>query len=158
VTEDPARPPTEAFRARVVDHREDRDLAFLKIVSDLYGGRLPEDYVFPWLPLGTDTALQTTEEIGLIGFPRVGGTGSRVSVTYTRGIVSGFEAHPYGRVIKTDADANQGNSGGAAVDRTGALVGIPSHVVGLEWGHVGFVQPVSALPEEWLRRIEAAVE
>ncbi|MFW5728350.1 MAG: trypsin-like peptidase domain-containing protein [Spirochaetota bacterium] len=157
VTEDPARPPTEAFRARVIDYREDRDLALLKIVSDLYGGQLPGDYTFPWLPLGNDGELRPTEEIGLIGFPRVGGTGSRASVTYTKGIVSGFEAHPYGRVIKTDADANQGNSGGAAVDRTGALIGIPSHVVGLEWGHVGFVQPVSAIPQEWVRQVEAAI-
>jgi S1-C subfamily serine protease len=153
VTEDPARPPTEAFRARVVDYREDRDLALLQIVGDLYGHRLPEDYRFPWLPVGNDRTLNIGDILGLIGFPQVGGTGSRVSVTYSRGAVGGFEARPYGRVIKTDADANQGNSGGAAVNAAGQLVGIPSHVVGLEWGHVGYIQPVSAVPDAWMERL-----
>jgi S1-C subfamily serine protease len=156
VTEDSARPPTEAFRARVIDHREDRDLALLQIVGDLYGHRIPEDYRFPFLAMGNDQALKIGDGVGLIGFPRVGGTGSRVSVTYSTGAVGGFEARPYGRVIKTDADANQGNSGGAAVDAEGELVGIPSHVVGLEWGHVGYIQPVSAVPDEWLAQISRA--
>ena len=156
VTEDSARPPTEAFRARVIDHREDRDLALLQIVGDLYGHRLPEDYRFPSLAMGDDRALEIGDALGLIGFPRVGGTGSRASVTYSSGAVGGFEARPYGRVIKTDADANQGNSGGAAVNAAGELVGIPSHVVGLEWGHVGYVQPVSAVPDEWLAQISRA--
>ncbi len=153
VTEDPGSPPTEAFRARVIDFREERDLALLRVVGDLYGGALPRDYRFPYLPLGNDGNLAVADPLALVGFPQVGGTGSRVSVTYTRGIVSGFERRSYGRVIKTDADANLGNSGGAALNTAGALVGIPSHVVGLEWGHLGYVQPVSALPEEWLRLV-----
>jgi S1-C subfamily serine protease len=156
VTEEPDTPPIEAFRARVIDYLPEQDLALLQVIAGLYGGPLPGDYRFPWLRLGDDGSLSPADSLALVGYPQVGGTGSRVSITYTRGIVSGFERRSYGRVIKTDADANLGNSGGAALNGDGKLVGIPSHVVGLDWGHVGYIQPVSALPAGWMEIIGAA--
>ncbi len=45
-------------------------------------------------------------------------------MTLTRGSVAGFL--PNKNWIKTDAEINQGNSGGAALDRQDELIGIPT--------------------------------
>lgn len=54
--------------------------------------------------------------------------------------------YPLVDVIQTDAAINPGNSGGALVDRTGALVGIPSAIYSSSGANdgVGFAIPVNA--------------
>lgn len=72
------------------------------------------------------------------GYPGVGGD----TLTVTRGTVSGFLdiEDGLGRVwLKTDAEINPGNSGGGALDKNGALIGIPTFIVLDKGGALGYV-------------------
>ena len=143
-------PPLELFRAEVVRTDEKRDLALLKIVSGLYGQPLPPKYRFPAFPLGDVKSLAIGDPLGFFGYPTIGGTGSRVTMTYTRGVVSGFEKTGASFYIKTDGEINEGNSGGAAVNQRWELIGLPTQIVGIAGGQIGYITPVTAIPEDWL--------
>ncbi len=146
---DPRRPPVELFRGSVAYVDEDRDLALVRIGSGFYGQPLPAGYVFPTVPMGDPDGLAIGDPIWLVGYPSTGGQGSRVTITCTRGVVSGYETADFGPVIKTDAEITSGNSGGAALDERGRLVGVPTSLVELGSGQVAYVHPLSALPQEW---------
>lgn len=153
VSIDHSRPPRELYLAEVVDYDADRDLALLQITGGLYGQPLPADYRFPVIRLADGGLPPIGEELRFVGYPGIGGTGSRVSVTLTRGIVSGYQATGFGTIIKTDGEINEGNSGGAALNRDLRLVGLPTQIVGRDAGQLGFVHPVSLIPRPWLDRI-----
>lgn len=150
---DPTRPAVECFLARAVEIDEARDLALVQVVSGLYGQPLPPGYELPALELGDARTLAIGEPLWLLGYPATGGTGSRVTISATRGIVSGFENADFGRLVKTDAEITRGNSGGAAIDERGLLVGVPSSTVENGSGQIGYVHPIDALPDAWLRRV-----
>jgi S1-C subfamily serine protease len=150
---DPARPAVESFLARVVEIDEARDLALIQVTSGLYGQPLPDGYELPALGFGDARSLGIGEPLWLVGYPATGGTGSRVTISATRGIVSGFENADFGRLVKTDAEITRGNSGGAAIDERGLLVGVPSSTVENGSGQIGYVHPIDALPDAWLRRV-----
>ncbi|MBM3987328.1 MAG: trypsin-like peptidase domain-containing protein [Planctomycetes bacterium] len=150
---DPAQPAVESFLARVVEIDEGRDLALVQVTSGLYGQPLPAGYELSALALGDARALAIGEPLWLVGYPATGGTGSRVTISATRGIVSGYENADFGRLLKTDAEITRGNSGGAAIDARGLLVGVPSSTVENGSGQIGYVHPIDALPEPWLRRL-----
>ena len=153
VTVDPAVPPREAFRARVLEYDSERDLALLEIVSGLYGQPIPEDYLFPFMEV-TDTALPSIgDTVGCIGFPGIGGTGSRASVSYTRGVVSGYERNGIGTLVKTDGLINSGSSGGAAIDDSGRLIGLTTTVIEENAGQLGYIHPLALVPSGWKRII-----
>ncbi|MFP4432770.1 MAG: trypsin-like peptidase domain-containing protein, partial [Spirochaetaceae bacterium] len=120
---DHRKPSQELFRAELVDAAPERDLAFLRVSAGLHGQSLPPGYRFPSVPIGDHESLRVGESLGFVGFPLVGGTGSRVTITYTRGVVSGFEETSVGTIIKSDAEINEGNSGGAALNDEFELVG-----------------------------------
>jgi hypothetical protein len=149
---DPTLPAEEAFRARVVEFDAVRDLALVKIESGLYGQPLPQGYALPTLPVGATDSLSIGDPLWLVGYPATGGTGSRVSISATRGIVSGFERADFGVLLKTDAEITLGNSGGAALDAQGRLVGVPTSTVENGSGQIGYVHPLDAVPVEWWRR------
>jgi S1-C subfamily serine protease len=149
---DHRRPPVEIFRARVIESDAERDLALLRITADRYGGDLDSPLDLPYVQLRTDE-VSIGEPLQLIGYPGVGGTGSRASITYTTGVVAGYQRTSYGYEIKTDGDINSGNSGGAALDSRFRLVGVPTSVVGQESGQIAYVVPVSAIPADWLRHL-----
>ncbi|NJK61672.1 MAG: trypsin-like peptidase domain-containing protein [Synechococcaceae cyanobacterium SM2_3_1] len=155
LTMDPRKPPLELFRAQVVAADESLDLALVEITSGLYRQPLPENYPLPYLQLGDAEALTIGSPITILGFPAAGGTGSRTSVTLTRGVISGFDTADIGSVIKTDADISSGNSGGAALDGSFRLVGVPTFVVPEYDGNaqIGYIHPISLLPAEWTQMI-----
>ncbi len=144
-------PPDELFRAVLVDYREKSDLALLKIDSGLYGQPLPPGEVFPYFSLGLSSKLTIGQPLSIVGYPGVGGTGSRASVSLTTGIVSGFEDTSVTSFVKTDAEINSGNSGGAVIDVYYDLVGFPTVTIGEDSGQIGYITPVSAVPAEWFR-------
>jgi len=125
----------------------------VQVTSGLYGQPLPAGYELPALALGEARSLAIGEPLWLVGYPATGGTGSRVTISATRGIVSGYENADFGRLVKTDAEITRGNSGGAAIDERGLLVGVPSSTVENGSGQIGYVHPIDALPEAWLRRL-----
>ncbi|MFW6207062.1 MAG: trypsin-like peptidase domain-containing protein [Spirochaetota bacterium] len=146
-------PPRELFKAEVVDFDAETDLALLQIESGLYGQSLPNDYSFPFFVFGDIQQVHIGQPLSFIGYPSGGGSGSRVSVSLTRGIVSGFERGAEDFLIKTDAVITPGNSGGAAINAYYELIGLPTFTVGEKNSPMGFIRPVSEIPSAWMQRI-----
>ena len=120
--------------ARVVGRDPDTDLAVLKI--DLKG--------LPVAAFGRSDQLKVGDVVLAIGNP-IG-----LSQTVTHGIVSATSRQQLGIApledfIQTDAPINFGNSGGALVDSSGALVGINTAIVAKNIGveGIGFAIPVN---------------
>jgi len=107
---------TEA--AEVVVSDPDLDLAVIRISTD---GNLPA------LPIGDDTTVHSGDELLVLGFPAVAGSGG---VTVTRGVVGSFVSDKTMGTdrawINTDAKIDPGNSGGLAANRDGAIIGVPT--------------------------------
>ena len=120
--------------AKIVGRDPDTDLAVLKI--DL----MP----LPVAVFGRSDQLKVGDVVLAIGNP-VG-----LSQTVTHGIVSATSRQQLGIApledfIQTDAPINFGNSGGALVDASGALVGINTAIVAKNIGveGIGFAIPVN---------------
>jgi S1-C subfamily serine protease len=114
---------TSRFRLRPLIVSRDLDLALLKVESDGEGQPLAGSMVFPTIAIGDSNSLRLLDDITIIGFPEKGGT----TVTVNSGMVEGKDV--LANWIKTDARMIRGNSGGAAVNSEGKLVGIPTKVV-----------------------------
>jgi serine protease DegS len=120
--------------AHIVGSDPDTDLAVLKIgLSSL-----------PVAPLGRSDQLRVGDVVLAIGNPL------GLSHTVTHGIVSATSRAQLGIVpvedfIQTDAPINRGNSGGALVDSSGALVGINTAMLSKSLGveGIGFAIPVN---------------
>jgi serine peptidase DegS len=120
--------------ARIVGRDPDTDLAVLKI--DLAP--------LPVAAFGRSDQLKVGDVVLAIGDP-IG-----LSQTVTHGIVSAVSRQQLGIApledfIQTDAPINFGNSGGALVDSSGALVGINTAIVAKNLGveGIGFAIPVN---------------
>jgi hypothetical protein len=152
---DPRLPPAELFRGSVVVSDRDLDLALVKIETGLYGQELAPGYRFPYLELGDPDRLRVGDPLTLLGFPGSGTLGSLASISLTRGVVSGFDSTKAGVVLKTDAEIGSGNSGGAALDASLRLIGVPMGTVEDKevTSQLGYVLPVTLIPREWRRRI-----
>jgi Do/DeqQ family serine protease len=134
------------FDARLILSDPRTDLAVLQIVG--------ADAVMPTLPFADTSAVKVGDMVLAIGNP------FGLTQTVTSGIVSALARTEVGVsdfsfFIQTDAAINRGNSGGALVDMTGALVGVNTAIYSETGGSngVGF-----AIPAEMVRRVvEAAV-
>ncbi len=152
---DSRRPAEESFRGSVVRFDAELDLALIQIDRGFYGAPLAAEYRFPTVELGADTLLDIGDPLWIVGYPSLGGTGSRVSIHCAHGVLSGFDQEEAGVLFKTDAAVIPGNSGGAALDDRGRLVGVPSANLSDGSGLVGLVVPVSMLPAEWTALIKS---
>ncbi len=149
LTLDPALPPVELFRAVVREVDKQRDMALVKITSGFYQQPIPKEVVLPTVAMDATEHPAIGDVLFLVGYPSTGGRGSRVTISATRGIVSGYDTAAFGTVLKTDAEITNGNSGGAALDAQGRLVGIPTSTVENGSGQIGYVHPISAMPAKW---------
>jgi S1-C subfamily serine protease len=111
------------YRLKVVLTNRQLDLALLKITSDRTGRAIPDSMKFPTVEFGDSRYLKLMDDLIIIGYPGKAGS----DVTVNKGMVEGLDT--VNEWIKTDARLMRGNSGGAAVNREGRLVGIPSKVV-----------------------------
>ncbi|HKF56032.1 MAG TPA: trypsin-like peptidase domain-containing protein [Blastocatellia bacterium] len=114
------------------------DLALLRVVPG--DDRSPVPSNFPAIDVTGAASVQVLDELTIIGYPEMGGA----TVTVNAGIVEGTDSD--GGWIKTDGRLIHGNSGGAAVNDEGKLIGIPTKVVldedkGHPYGAVGFLRP-----------------
>lgn len=135
-----AHPPEVRFQAQVVQQDVALDLAVLRVAALADGGPLPAALGLTAAPIGDSSAVQIGDALTLLGYPGLGGA----TITLTRGTVAGFLEG----WIKTDAETNHGNSGGAALNAAGELIGVPS--AGREEsgpdrlpGKIGLVRPVA---------------
>ncbi len=139
------------YRLKPILTSKDYDLALLRIESDSEGNLVPGSMVFPTIELGDSKSVELLDDLTIIGFPEKGG----LTVTVNPGVVEGKDI--LGNWIKTDARVIHGNSGGAAVNNQGKLVGIPTKVYAdarpidkngdgfpdevQQYGAVGFLRP-----------------
>jgi hypothetical protein len=156
VTVDPRHPPVEMFRGEVVEYDEKEDLALIQVTRGYYGQPVPKEYRFPFVEMGDPDELEIGDPLFVVGFPAVGDLRNRPAVTLTTGIVSGFSgAHN----IKSDAHISGGNSGGGAFDQNWRLIGCPTYTVSGfdgDYGQLGYVASLRAMPPEWRKRWEGA--
>lgn len=141
---DQSAPPQISFQAEVVVWDDELDLALLNIVADSQGQRLsnPPDLIA--LPRGDSSLLKIGDEIIVLGFPGIGGN----TLTLSRGSVAGFHEDEIGHTqgwIKTDAEISPGNSGGAALNADGELIGVPTWVSTeqITQGRLGVLRPIN---------------
>ena len=143
--------PSNLYRLRPAVINREKDLALLRIEADSEGNPLPDSLVFPTIEIGDSRAIGLLDDLIIIGFPEKGGS----SITLSQGTVQGQDVLE--NWIKTDARVIHGNSGGAAVDSEGKLIGIPTKVVAdsqpidsdgdgfpdavRQYGAVGFLRP-----------------
>ncbi len=111
------------FRLRVELINKDYDLALLRVETDGSGKPVKDATSFQHVELGDSKAVQLLDDLIIIGFPEKGG----LTITVNQGTVEGKDV--LGNWIKTDARVIHGNSGGAAVNIEGRLIGIPTKVV-----------------------------
>jgi hypothetical protein len=113
------------------------------------------DLKFASLEFGAEGKLELLDDLVVIGFPEKGGSSPTLSV----GVVEGIDLK--GGWIKTDARLLHGNSGGAAVNREGKLIGIATKVVADETdtnvrlGMIGYLRSASLVRQMLLKAQEA---
>ncbi len=120
ITTDPAAPAQVSYLAKLVKEDSQLDLALLKMIEDKNGQALPQHPNFTAMAIGNSDQLLFGDEMTILGYPGLGGN----TLTLARGTVAGFL--PNKNWIKTDAEINSGNSGGAALNRNDELIGVPS--------------------------------
>ncbi|MFY9558200.1 MAG: trypsin-like peptidase domain-containing protein [Blastocatellia bacterium] len=152
-------PSSSQFRYRLtpVLINKEYDLALLRVDSDAAGTPIPKSFTFPMIEIGDSQKIKLLEDLFIIGFPEKGGS----TVTVNQGVVEGKDI--LAKWIKTDARVIHGNSGGAAVNSEGKLIGIPTKVVADDqqidkdgdgfpdeirnYGAVGFLRPAHLITE-----------
>jgi S1-C subfamily serine protease len=127
---------SKRYRAEIVKLDETQDLALLKIS--------PDELLNP-APLGDSSKVQVADSVITIGSP------FGLDLTVSRGIVSGLRRAividnvTHDQLIQTDAAINQGNSGGAMVNRDGEVIAINTAIytpTGAFSG-IGFAIPIN---------------
>ena len=150
-TDNPDTNTVTRYLADVVEQSNDLDLVLLKIISTQ--DNLPITESFEYFELYESKELKLGDSISIWGYPTARGDGIsyNLKINLTKGTISGFESdfnQQRGWII-TDADITYGNSGGAALDKNGRLVGIPTQGVteGASW--IGYLRSVDVI-KEWL--------
>ncbi len=124
------------FKLKIVLTNQERDLALLRVLPDK-----PETPVeLPYIVIADSHKVELLDDVFIIGFPEKGGT----TVTVNPGVVEGKDA--LDDWIKTNGRLLHGNSGGAAVNSEGKLIGVPTRVVvdsdaEKTYGSVGYLRP-----------------
>jgi S1-C subfamily serine protease len=152
---------SKLYRLKPLLINRNYDLALLRIDSDRDGKAIPRSTAFPAIEMGDSQSIELLEDLIIVGYPEKGGS----TVTLSTGFVEGKDTIK--NWIKTDARVIHGNSGGAAVNNEGKLIGIPTKVEAdvqpidrngdgspdgfRRYGAVGFLRPahlVAAMIEE----------
>lgn len=128
--------------ARLLNGDEKLDIAVLKI-------DLPPDAKIPAIRWGDSDSLRVGDVVLAVGNPF--GIGQSVSM----GVVSAVDRSAaalsqYGQFIQTDAAVNPGNSGGALVDSTGAVMGINTAIFSRTGNSIGIS---FAIPSNLVRAV-----
>ncbi len=144
VTEALDRAPIERYIAVVQVADQTLDLAVLRLISTLDGTAVTAgDPALPTLPLGDAAAVAVLDRVLAFGYPGIG----EDTITVTEGAVSGFlpqEGLAETRAwIKTDTTISYGNSGGAAVDGRGRLIGVPTQISADPGGTIAHLRPIN---------------
>ncbi len=142
LTTGPSSPVVARYRARPVAVDGYLDLAVVQIYATSSGKPVnPSSLRLPYFTLGSDAAVQLDQPVTVLGFP---GVADSDSITVTSGVISTFIPDPLGHVndprfeLETTARLAHGNSGGAAINDAGQLIGVPSLEVTGEGGDLSW--------------------
>ncbi len=143
----PDREPTLNYWARHVASDPTYDLAIIQIVEFADESPISDGYTFVGMPVGDSNTLLPGDLITVVGYPGISGS----TITFTAGLMSGWIGEDLvsggKQWIKTDAKIAGGNSGGAAFNSRGELVGVPTAGLHLLDGDVYeeqlYVRPIS---------------
>lgn len=142
LTTGPSSPVTAKYRARPVAVDGYLDLAVIQIYATSSGTPVnPKSLHLPYLTVGNDAQVQLDQPVTVLGFP---GVADSDSISVTSGVISTFVPDPLNHVpdprfeLETTARLAHGNSGGAAVNNTGQLIGVPSLEVPGEGGDLSW--------------------
>ncbi|MGH3152696.1 MAG: trypsin-like peptidase domain-containing protein [Streptosporangiaceae bacterium] len=123
-------PVKPTYRARPVDVDGYLDFAVVQIYATSSGQPVnPASLHLPYLTVGSDSAIQLDQTVTVLGFP---GVSDSDTITVTTGVISTFVPDPLDHVkdtrfeLETTARVAHGNSGGAAINDAGQLIGVPS--------------------------------
>jgi serine protease Do len=114
------------YRATISGFFQDRDAALLKIIDSISKDpngavqTLPVIQTFSYFPIVSTVTPQIGDAVYVIGFPE----SAQLSFSVTKGIISNMTSD--GIYFGTDAQIDRGNSGGAALNSTGQLIGLPT--------------------------------
>jgi Do/DeqQ family serine protease len=125
------------YVAKLIGSDEKLDLAVLKVNA-------PESASLPVVRFGDSDTLEVGDVVLALGNPF--GIGQSASMGVVSAVArSNVALSPYGQFIQTDASINPGDSGGALVDSTGALVGINTAIFTKSGGSngIGFAIPTA---------------
>ncbi len=130
------------LKLKIVLSNQERDLTLLRIVPSKTEDKTeakPETEL-PFIVLADSHKVELLDDVFIIGFPEKGGT----TVTVNPGVIEGKDA--LDDWIKTNGRLLHGNSGGAAVNNEGKLIGVPTRVVvdsdsEKTYGSVGYLRP-----------------
>ncbi|WP_161791236.1 trypsin-like peptidase domain-containing protein [Streptacidiphilus jiangxiensis] len=135
-------PAVARYRARPVAVDGYLDLAVVQIYADAAGKPVdPSTLRLPALTIGDSGALQLGQPVTVLGFP---GVAESDSISVTSGVLSTFVPDPLHHAadprfeLETTARLAHGNSGGAAIDAGGRLIGVPSMEVTGEGADVSY--------------------
>ena len=119
-------PPEPLYLASYVASDPAFDLAILRIDRNIDGSAVVPSTTFTSIPVGSTSDTMPGDLITIIGYPGVSG----LTITFTAGLLSGWVGEDFEaggkQWIKTDAKIAHGNSGGAAVNDRGELIGVPT--------------------------------
>lgn len=137
--------PEFKYWARFVSGLAEYDLALLKIYETVDGA--PVKRGFPTVPIADANVLIPGDDLTIVGYPAVSGD----TISVTSGEMSGWLGEDQlkggSSWIKTDTKISGGNSGGAALNPQGELIGIPTQFYFDDTEQVsqGYVRPLNFL-------------
>ncbi len=147
------------YFAKLIKQDNELDLALLKIYKTIQGDITKNN--FNYFDMEKDTVsskkLILGEQVEIWGYPTSRGNGTySLNINLTKGTLSGFEkdaGYKRGWLV-TDADISYGNSGGAALDSYGRLIGIPTFGVteGASW--IGYLRSVDVVMD-WVGDLDS---
>jgi S1-C subfamily serine protease len=143
------------YKLEVILLDRPHDLALLRVIETGVSGSGGAGLNLASLELGAEDKLELLDDLVVIGFPEKGGSSPTLSV----GVVEGIDLK--GGWIKTDARLLHGNSGGAAVNREGKLIGIATKVVAddtesnVRLGMIGYLRSVSLVRQMMRKALDA---
>ena len=148
LTTDISKEPNCYYGAKLIAKDKTLDLALIKIeplasITDVAG--LHEEKSFYALELSSSDTTSINDEVTALGYPGIG----EETITITKGVISG-KAEKYNKQwLKTDAVTSFGNSGGAAINSDGRVVGITSAAHSDLAGSLGYIISVSSI-NDWV--------
>ena len=124
------------YRAKVLAADGHVDAAVIGIYADADGNPVdPTSLDLPTMPEGNSDSVENGDAVTVLGFPGIARSGTddpfkeHPEVTVTKGVVATIiNSEEKGKRWEFDTDARiaPGNSGGAAIDNDGRLIGVPS--------------------------------